>query len=312
MIYIKQVLLFLFIALTSGCSLDNRADIKITTAPESTLLKHLFYLSSDDLKGRRVGTRGGQLAQNYIVSHLQEYGIKPLGNTYLAPFTVSGLFKDIQGSNVIGVIPGSKFENQFIVLSAHFDHIGGRNSKIYNGADDNASGTSALLEFGRRIQQSPLRYSVILLFTDAEEANLKGAKAFIAQNSPLLSHIVLNVNLDMIGGSATTKHLRYVSRGLDQLVGTDNVLALKQQEYGVSLKKGFGQQSGRESTNINWKLASDHGVFFRAKIPFIYYGVGVHKNYHQTTDTYQNINQRFFINAANAIFQQLIFIEQNL
>jgi Zn-dependent M28 family amino/carboxypeptidase len=312
LIYVQQLLLFILIALSSGCSLDNRSDKQMTTAPESTLLKHLFYLSSDDLEGRRVGTQGGQLAQNYIVSQLQDYGIKPLGNTYLAPFTISGLFKDIQGSNVIGVIPGSKFPDQFIVLSAHYDHIGGRNSKIFNGADDNASGTAALLEFGKRLQQSPLRFSVILLFTDAEEVNLKGAKAFIAQNSSLLANIVLNVNLDMIGGSATTKHLRYISRGLEQLVGTDTVLALKQQESTVSLKKGFRQQSGRESTNINWKLASDHGVFFRENIPFIYYGVGVHKNYHQITDTYQNINQQFFINAANAIYQQLIFIEQNL
>ena len=209
---------------TSACSIDKSQNKSAIKRPNEPVLKHLHYLSSDLLQGRRIGTKGGKLAQEYIVKQLKQHQIKPLGDSYFAPFLIKGLFSATQGSNIVGVIEGTEFPDSFIVLSAHFDHIGARGSKIYNGADDNASGTSALLHYAKRIQQSPLRHSVIVLFTDGEELNLNGAKAFIKQNPLLLAKIVLNINIDMIAGSAATKQLRYLSRGLDKVLNTEKIL----------------------------------------------------------------------------------------
>jgi len=311
LIHFKKYLVLIVITLSSACS-TNSTTAKVAPEPSEPVLRHLRYLSSDSLQGRRIGTKGGKLSQDYIVSQLKKNNIKPLANEYLAPFSIAGIFNAIQGHNVVGLVEGSEFTDRFIVLSAHFDHIGSHGNNIYNGADDNASGTSALLYYAKKLQQSPLRYSVILLFTDGEEVNLNGAKAFIKQNSTLLANIVLNINLDMLAGSATTKYLRYISRGLNELLGEDKILALQQQHYAIQLKKGFRQASRRESKKIKWPIASDHGAFYHQKIPFIYYGVGSHKNHHQTSDTYENINRHFFITAVEVIYQQITFIDQNL
>jgi len=309
--FIKHFLLVIA-TFCSACSVQHLSNTTISAEPTEVLLKHLYYLSSDNLQGRRVGTKGNELARKYIVNHLEKHNIKPLGSRYLSAFTISSPFKLKQGNNVVGFIEGTEFPDKFLVLSAHFDHIGARGRNIYNGADDNASGTSALLDYAKRLQQAPLRHSVILLFTDGEETNLKGAKAFIAQNPSLLASIVLNINLDMIGGSKTTKKLHYVSRRLEQVLSAEKILSLEQQNYAIVFKKGFRQSINGRKKNIRWELASDHGVFYRQKIPFIYYGVGLHRNYHQSTDTYQNINHRFFMSAVALIFHQISFIDENL
>jgi Zn-dependent M28 family amino/carboxypeptidase len=287
---------------------------KAVVLPESSLLRHLQFLSSDHLQGRKIGSPGSKLAQNYLVEQLAKADIQPLGKHYLAPFSIDGIFSAVQGNNVIAMIPGSTYPDKFIVLSAHFDHIGGQGRKIYNGADDNASGTSALLHYAKLLKQSPLRYSVILLFTDGEEANLKGAYAFVQQNDELLNRIILNINVDMIAGNKRTKRLRYISRGLDTLLSTEQLTAYssQQQQAAIKIKKGFRKAGRGHGNNIKWEVASDHGAFYRHDIPFIYFGVGSHNNYHQTSDTYENVNHQFFINAVDTIYQQLTFLDQNL
>lgn len=301
--------------LLAACSQQPLKTKQSTNTPNTSLLKDLHYLSSDKLEGRKVGTAGGELTQKYIIKQLKEANVEPFGNQYLAPFLIEGIFSDTQGSNIVAIVPGTQHSERFIVLSAHFDHIGGRGSRIYNGADDNASGTSALLHYAELIEKSPLRYSVILLFTDGEEANLKGANAFIEQNSLLMDSILLNINIDMIAGASTTKKLRYVSRGLDTILTQEKLTkySAQQQQAPVTIKKGF-KQLGRNSQDnkIKWEVASDHGAFYRQKIPFIYFGVGTHKNYHQTSDTYDNVNHAFFIKAVDTIYQQITFIDQNL
>ena len=312
MISLKHDLMIIVIILSVACSSPISIEKTLYEQPDELVLQHLRYLSSDALNGRRFGTKGGKLAQDYIVKQLTKNQIKPMNGSYLSAFSIESLFKSRQGSNVIGFIKGVEFPNSFIVLSAHFDHIGGQGSKIYNGADDNASGTAALLYYAKRLKASPLRYSVILLFTDAEEENLKGAQAFIKQYPQILANIVLNINLDMIAGTTNTKRLRYISRGLDRVLARDKILALSQQSYPIPLKIGFKQAGRREQNKIKWQIASDHGRVYRHKIPFIYYGVGNHINYHQTSDNYENINRSFYLAAVEVIYHQINFIDQNL
>ena len=311
-ISLKYCCLFITISLTNGCSVENTHVSPVVNVPKTEVLQHLYYLSSDALQGRKIGTKGGKLAQNYIVSQLKRHNITPLAESYFAEFVLKNPFKYTQGKNVIGVINGTHFPNSFIVLSAHFDHIGSKGRQIYNGADDNASGTSALLHYAKLIKQNPLRHSVIVLFTDGEEENLTGAKAFIRENTNLLPDMLLNINLDMLAGTSSTRKLHYISRGLEQVLTQDKIIALRQQHYAIPLKRGFGRQSRGAEKFIRWELASDHGAFYKQKIPFIYYGVGLHKHYHQTSDIYENINQAFFLRAVTTIYQQISFIDQNL
>lgn len=201
-------------------------------------------------------------------------------------------------------------------MTAHFDHIGKNGNKIFNGADDNASGTAALLSMAQQLTLYPPQHDIILLFTDGEESNLKGAKAFIKEHIDILADIKLNINLDMLAGSKRSQQLHFISRGLNRVLSTNQLATLKniQENSAIDLKKGFKSMSGARngaSTN-SWINASDHGVFHKAHIPFIYFGVGVHKNYHELSDTYQNINLQLFIGAVESIYQQFIFIDNNI
>jgi Zn-dependent M28 family amino/carboxypeptidase len=285
-----------------------------SVAVEPSLLQHLQYLSSDRLQGRKVGSYGNELTQQYLVEQLTKEHVLPFGESYLAPFLIDGILTSTVGNNVVALVPGSEYSDKFIVLSAHFDHLGGHGNQIFNGADDNASGTSALLHYAKLLKKSPLRYSVILLFTDGEEANLKGAKAFVKQNQHILSNIILNINVDMIAGSQQTKKLRYISKGLSTILSSKQLSAYitQQQQATIKIKKGFRRERNSLDNNIKWQLASDHGAFYRKNIPFIYFGVGTHNNYHKTSDTYDNINQPFFIKAVESIYQQIIFLDRNL
>lgn len=316
----KKISCFVLIQVVMACSNRNIVTEDFNKVPQTgiavkpSLLQHLKYLSSDRLQGRKVGSYGNKLAQSYLVEQLAEKGILPFGESYLAPFSIDGILKSTQGNNVVALIPGSEYSNKFIVLSAHFDHLGGRGKRVFNGADDNASGTAALLHYAQILKTIPLRYSVILLFTDGEEANLKGAKAFVEQNQNILGNIILNINIDMIAGNKHTKKLRYISYDLDTILNANQLSAytVNQQHAVIRIKKGFRQGFNHPDNKIKWQMASDHGAFYQQGIPFIYFGVGTHNNYHKTSDTYDNINHPFFIKAVDSIYQQIIFLDRNL
>ena len=278
------------------------------------LLEHLSYLSSNDLGGRKIASEGNIKAQEYIIDQLKHFSISPLNKEYQHKFIIKKFLNNIMGSNVIAMIPGTIHEQSYILLSAHLDHIGVKRNKIYNGADDNASGTSALLSIAQQLIKSPLKHSVIFLFTDGEEVNLTGAKAFVKDHPKFVSDIKLNINLDMLAGSDKTTKLRYIWRGINGLMNESDVkrLQILQNSLGISLKKGFKARTFGGNRNRKWIMSSDHGVFHRAGIPFIYFGVGTHINYHQDTDTFDNANHDFFHLATNSIFLQLIFIDQNI
>lgn len=289
----------------------------ITNKDNLSVLEHLKTLSSDRFEGRKFASQGSIDTQDFLVSTLKALSIAPFNNKYRHNFIQSGIFKSKHGTNIIGYIQGSHQKDEYLVLTAHYDHLGTIRNKVYNGADDNASGTAALLLYAKLLKEQPLKHSVILLFTDGEEVNLLGAKAFIAQQKKLLSNIKLNINLDMIAGSKTTKKLRFLSRDLSQILSTQQLDEFSQlQDYfkknsSAHLTAGFKRVKsvGSNVNRSNWLMASDHGVFSKAGIPFIYFGVGTHKNYHSEFDDYDNINQNFYLAAINIIFQQLAHID---
>ena len=281
------------------------------------ILEHLRVLSSDEFSGRKFASLGSLHSQSYLVTTLETIDISAFNHQYRHSFEQWGFFQSKQGTNIIAYIPGTHHVDEYIVISAHYDHLGSKGNKVYNGADDNASGTAALLHYAKRLSQTPLKHSVILLFTDGEEVNLLGARAFIAEQEKLLSKFKLNINLDMIAGSKHTKKLRFISKDLDKVLTRANLSEFTklQRHFKIhsktQLTAGFkipNRVNGRLN-RTNWRMASDHGIFSKAGIPFIYFGVGTHKNYHSEFDDYDNINQDLFLSATEVIFQQLIYLD---
>lgn len=311
------ILLFLFSCNTNKALLIPND--KVTTSQffvdQKKLLEHLQTISSDDFSGRKVGSLGNEKSRYYIKSTLDKYNVHPFKSDFDHKFIHHKFFKDIIGNNIIGVVEGIEFPDKYVVLTAHFDHLGIKGDAIYNGADDNASGTAALLSLAREISIKPLRYSVVFLFTDGEESNLLGAKAFIKDFPSVLPAIKLNINLDMIAGNNNTSTLHFITRGVHNLMSENEYQDLQTQLYNseIDINKGFKFSNSVRDVGRGrhkWLTSSDHGVFYRKKIPFIFFGVGTHKNYHTSKDTFENINQDFYISVTNCIYQYIRLLDQ--
>jgi len=266
------------------------------------------------MAGRKFGSSEITKAQNYIISSLINSNVQPFQDKFRHSFKHKTFTSQNEGNNIIGIVKGTKFPDQYIVLSAHYDHLGKKGAKIYNGADDNASGTAAVLAFGQAIAKKPLKYSVIFLFTDGEEINLLGAKAFISQQEKLLSQIRLNINIDMIAGSQNTRKLHYIENRLEKILPQQQLKDFSALLSGsaIKIKRGFKREFYKANRATNWNNASDHGSFNRKHIPFVFFGVGEHKNYHTTHDEFDNVNLPFFIQACQSIFNYLTFFDKNI
>lgn len=244
------------------------------------------YLADDKLEGRRTGTAGEKLASEYISQQFKNAGLKPLGTDggYLQPFPVKG-DSSRTGHNVVGFID-NKAANT-IVLGAHYDHLGygedknsmyhGEGKMIHNGADDNASGTSALIELGYWLKKSNLKkYNYILVAFSGEELGLFGSKYF-ADNSPVaVSNINYMINMDMVGRLNDSTHS--ISIG----------------GYGTS--PAWGELIKKEDANFKIKIdssgtgPSDHTSFYLKDIPVLFFFTGTHTDYHKPGDDADKIN----------------------
>ena len=313
---------FICIALSllfvSACSSPPKTNVVVLDyLDKALLLSHAEVLSSEQYLGRKSGTQENYQSAIYIKQQLVKAGIKPLPyfDDYLHPFAYFRNFSTNAGQNVVGFKPGSKYPDKYIVISAHFDHIGKKGNKIYYGADDNASGVAASLAIASALNKYDHQYSIIFLFSDAEEVNLNGSKEFLKVNDDLTNNIVLNINLDMIAGDEKSSSLRFLSYRIKNIVSYDDLIHLYQvqKSYEFPIKKGFHQRHyGAFTPRLMWQLASDHGSFYRKRIPFVYYGVGLHQNYHKTTDTYENLNKKNLWHASNAIFDQLLYLDKHI
>jgi Zn-dependent M28 family amino/carboxypeptidase len=287
--------------LLSCCSVKQQPSNSIAG---NQLLKDVEVLSSDAFEGRKVGTKGGKMARTYLIGRLKEIGLKPYpGNaSYEQDFEFKSRNGEtaVRGKNLIAFIKG-KSEN-VIVISAHYDHIGIIKNEVYNGADDNASGVAALLQFAKYFSLHQPNNTLIFAIFDAEESGLQGAKAFVAHPPVALEKIKLNINMDMI--SHNDKQELYAA-------GTFKYPELKGYLYTTNpnLKLLTGHDNPKLGQD-DWTNQSDQGAFNAKNIPFIYFGVEDHKDYHKATDEYQNINKTFFIDAANAIEQVIINIDK--
>jgi Zn-dependent M28 family amino/carboxypeptidase len=284
-----------------------------TMAVDSARLMHdLRILAADSMEGRLAGAPGGLRARAFLVEQFQEIGLDPLLTAgYTQPFPVVGPDSvRREAANVIGSIRGTEDPDRYIVITAHYDHLGIRNGQIYNGADDNASGTAALLEIARHFITDPPRHTIIFAALDAEERGLErglaGARHFVANPPVPLERLVVNVNMDMVGRNdrnelyaAGTYHYPFLRPYLEEV------------RVGAPITLLFGHDSPDLGPD-DWTMQSDHGEFHRVGIPFIYFGVEDHPDYHRPTDTAERIQPLFYSGAVATVLRAVRAFDQNL
>ncbi|MFY0713394.1 M28 family peptidase [Seonamhaeicola sp. NFXS20] len=284
---IVVLLFFVFLNLKAQSNLND------TLFSKETLLRHVEALSSDLFEGRRTGTRGAVKAKEYIINQFYSLKVKPLRKSYEQPFVFAKGRKEYRGTNILGYIKGATKPNKFIVISAHYDHEGIQNGVIYNGADDNASGLSALFSFAEYFRKYPPKHSVILAAFDAEELDMKGSLYFVNNLSFSQRKIKININMDMI--SRSDKNELFVS-GSNIYSSFKNVVCCNTSKK-VKLVIGHDGYDKKDS----WVYASDHANFHKKGIPFLYFGVEDHEDYHEPTDDFKNIHPEFYVEAVNVI-----------
>lgn len=265
-------------------------------APPTGMAADVAFLASADLEGRAVGTAGGDAASRFIAQRYFELGVSGAFPSVCESTSScgSGLFQFFQvdglgAKNVLAALPGTdpSLGDRFIVLGAHYDHLGWSRARPFGsdlriqlrpGADDNASGTAALLELARRLASQPAPTPVLFAHFDAEELGLLGSREFLDHPSVPLDSVALMINLDMVGRLNGGPLLVEVTPSADPFRSLVDSLA---GAWGVSL---------RHSTAIRGR--SDHSSFSARGIPAIAFFTGFHADYHRATDTPDKLDLR--------------------
>jgi hypothetical protein len=270
------------------------------------LMSTVTLLADPKFEGRGAGSPGGIAARGVIAERFKTAGLQPPEDGYITSFTFTRKSANAShgtGANIIGICRGRDSKLPVFVVSAHYDHLGIRDGVMYPGADDNASGVAVLLELAAYCAKNPFRRSMIFVAFDAEEGGLNGARAFVASPPVEKERIALNVNLDMV--SRSDKREIYIA-------GTYHTPALKPplQKVAASsrVKVLFGHDRPGTASD-DWTNQSDHGPFHAAKIPFIYFGVEDHPDYHKPTDTADKINRSFFVDVAETILDAVLQLD---
>ncbi len=311
---IQHLLAVLGILLVQLAAQVSAAELANITAARRTALEsitvndlrtHVEFLADDALEGRNSGTNGGRAAGSYLIQQLQAMDIAPgAGNKrYDQPF-------DGNMRNIIGLIPGSdpELKNEYIIIGAHYDHVGYGNAKnsngpigyIHNGADDNASGTAALLELAQALKKLPVapKRSIILAWWDGEEIALLGSKHWLKHPTVDLKQLKASINMDMVGRLRKDKVEVYGTR---TAAGWRNLVSQANQSDPLRL-------------DYTWvmKADSDHHPFFDAKFPVIMLHTGLHDNYHRPSDDIQTLNIEGIERVSKLLFEITVKLADEL
>lgn len=265
------------------------------------LLRHLSVLAHDSMQGRAVATEGGARARRYLLEALAEIGAEPFEGGYEASFRLPD---GRTGVNLVARVPGTggtpdDGDLPTIVLSAHYDHEGLVGGEIYNGADDNASGVATVLEIARVLRREPTRHPVVVALFDAEENGLLGARAFVTSPPVPLARIALNVNLDMVARA----HGVLWAAGAHHHPALRTPLEAAAASAPLELRLGHDRPGAPEGAD--WTTQSDHGAFHDRGVPFVYFGVDDHPDYHRPTDDVERVDPADFMASARTILMAL-------
>ncbi|MAF84106.1 MAG: M20/M25/M40 family metallo-hydrolase [Gammaproteobacteria bacterium] len=274
------------------------------------LLEHIQYLASDELEGRGLGTPGLAKAADYIADQFKAAGLAPAGDDdgYRQVFPVAegedGKPHDV--ANIVGIIPGRNpaYAGQAVLVTAHYDHLGHGwpdaraedKGKIYNGADDNASGVAIMIELAKLFvaEAAPERSIVFIAFT-GEEAGLLGSRYYAEHPAPgALDGIIGVVNMDTVGQ-----------------LGAQNisVFGAGSASEWPHVFRGIGFTAGIGSTSITGHFASsDHQAFIDKGVPAVQVSSGANLDYHRPSDTVDKIDSAGLIKVAMFVKETVTYL----
>ncbi|WOT05568.1 M28 family peptidase [Shewanella youngdeokensis] len=269
----------------------------------------IHKLASDEFSGRKTNSAGAALTRSYLINRFQQIGIAPWLGTFQHEFQYSVSFANNKGVNIAGVVLAPQPTQQWRIITAHYDHLGSKGSRIFHGADDNASGVAALLQIAQQAVAQPRLVNILFVATDAEEAGLHGAYALVGKfksnhTEPQIEQIELAINLDMIGRPTTRKAI-YIE-------GTRHFESYEQLQQSMTAINQLcirtRQPRSFDGSVISSPVlqASDHYPMHKAGIPWLYFGVPAHRDYHKPSDTAEKIEINFVAAVAESAYQLLI------
>lgn len=284
---------------------------------------HIEFLAADDLDGREAGYKSGRIAGNYVEAYLKTLGLEPWnGESFTQPFEAYRIERQKKGryqvhpdsiakikdqvhqklslKNVMGRIEGKK-PDEIVIIGAHYDHLGVDplldGDQIYNGADDNASGVSAVLQIARAFVESGVKpeRTVIFALWDGEEKGLLGSEHF-ALTFPDLDKVKGYINFDMIGRNNRPKEPEHVVYFYTKAHPTfEKWLRDDIDRYKLNLKPDYRAWDRPVG-------GGDQGSFAKREIPIIWYHTDWHPDYHLPTDHAEAINWPKVLDITRAAY----------
>ncbi len=267
------------------------------------MMKDVFRLADDSMRGRRVGSPENAKARDFVAARFDALGLDRVAPGRIHPFSTAGRNgSPINGNNVVGTIKGTVNPDEYIVVSAHFDHIGvGRpvnGDSIFNGADDNASGTAGLMALAKLFMQEKPKHTLVFVAFDAEESGDVGSRAWVNAAPIVLDKILADVNMDMVGRNVKNQLFAAGPTKYPQLHPlVDETIACTK---GITLTIGH-DGPGVPGGNDDWTNQSDQGAFNGKKIPFVYFGEEDHPDYHHVGDSPDRLMPAFYAASVRAV-----------
>jgi Zn-dependent M28 family amino/carboxypeptidase len=273
-----------------GASCDSRSTPFQDISAED-MSERIYFLASDSMQGRYTPSSELEKVAEYIASEFKRINLDPgaPGNKYIMRYPLP-TGDNTSAPNVVGILRGSDslLADEYVIFSAHMDHLGVGQSvngdSIYNGADDNASGTSAVLEIAEAMSliQPRLKRSMIFLLVSGEEQDLLGSKWFVEYPTIPISSIVADLNIDMIGRNSR-RHIVVIGKQESSLGSTVDRIA--QVNPGLGLKAVDDMWPEQK-----FFYRSDHYSFARKGVPILFFFNGIHKDYHMPSDESDKID----------------------
>jgi len=305
----KISLLVIFISLF-GCKEEFK--------PENKIKEDVLFLADDKLEGRQTGSEGEKLAADYIAERFEKLGLAPKGTEgYLQPFnfipkahphakvTYRKINSDstITGTNILAYVD-NKAENT-IIIGAHYDHLGyggegslyrGEEKMIHNGADDNASGVSVMLNLASKSRNTNPNNNYLFMAFSGEEIGLLGSNYFVKNATLDLEKVNYMINMDMVGKLKEDKSLAVYGTGTAD-VWSQTIDSLNTDFKLIKKESGVGP--------------SDHTSFYLSDIPVLHFFTGQHKDYHKPTDDANLLNYDGMYAISDYIFSIISDLDDN-
>ncbi|CAA7386023.1 M28 family metallopeptidase [Chryseobacterium fistulae] len=278
------------------------------------LKKNLYVIASDEMEGRDTGSKGQKKAGEYIINYYKNLKISyPKGLDSYYQKVPSEYMKKKGGEtlpdseNILAFIEGSEKPDEIVVVSAHYDHVGIKKGVIYNGADDDGSGTVAVMEIAKAFQKAkqegkgPKR-SILFLHVTGEEHGLFGSEYYTDYPVFPLANTVADLNIDMIGRDDPEnrgKQYVYVI-GSDMLSSQLKIINETSNKRTNNLELNYKYDDPNDSQRLYYR--SDHYNFAKNNVPVAFFFDGIHEDYHKPTDDVDKIDYLLLEKRTQLIF----------